>query len=65
MATTNSCARCGKAAARVADRFCTACGTPLGWTAAPMRRLATGAIAIGVAALIATVVLVSAALGGR
>ena len=65
MATTISCGRCGKTAARVTDRFCTACGMPLGWMATPMRRVAAGAIAIGVVALVATVILVGAALGGR
>ena len=65
MATRLSCGRCGKLAARATDRFCTACGMPLGWMVAPMRRLAAGAIALGVAALVLTVVLVGAALGGR
>jgi ribosomal protein L37E len=64
MATRVSCWRCGKTAARSADRFCTACGLLLDRTPARRRRLAAGAV-VGVAALVLTLVLMRAALGGH
>jgi hypothetical protein len=56
------CPACWKRPRR-SDRFCTDCGTPLPRPGPSARFMAVGAV--GLAALIATLVLVAAAVGGH
>ena len=56
------CPACWKLPCR-SDRFCTECGTPLLRPGPSTRFMAVGAL--GLAALIATLVLVAAAVGGH